>query len=178
MTHSNLEQSEFAAREQLGFPTERLSISDVIEASALIPEDVTTLNASQAEYLAGRFLKGFEVCGDLYAIAVGHEAKMEAQKREKFNRAVLMKSVTLGYKTAVDKTAYGYVDDEYLAAEGKYNEAKMFRLFVAQKHQTFEKAHYHMRKLADRDANMISGRPSMDSDTKMRDSERIDWEKF
>lgn len=176
MKYMYLETTEAGARDAMGFPSDHLVLSEIIEVSDLIPKDVTTLNAAQAEYLAGRFLKGFEICGDLYAIAIGYESKTESAKKEAYNRALLTRAPQLGHKTAVDKSAYGFIDVDYLAADAKYNEAKMFRLFVAQKHQTFEKAHYHMRKLADREGNILIGRPSMDADTKLNDSTKIGWE--
>lgn len=170
-SRSPLEALEIMIRNSSGLPTQNLVMSEIIAISNEIPDNVNQLTALQAEHLAGRFLKGFELCGDLYAMAIGHEIKMESLKKKEFGTALLVRSKAQGHKTAADKTAYAQMDDTYLAAEQKYNEAKMFRVMVSQKHQTFEKAHYHMRKLADRDANMAAGRPSFSSE----ESDLKDW---
>lgn len=155
---------EKAIKDHIGFSSTRLVIDEIIEIAGGIPDHVGSLSSDQAEHLAGRFLKGCELCGDLYAIALGYELQMEAAKKREYGQAILHRAKDKGYKTAVDKTAYVATDESYQSADKKYNDAKMFRVAVAQKHQLFEKAHYHMRKLADRDANVANGRPNLDTD--------------
>lgn len=160
---------EHMIREQLKLPVSNLILSTIIEISQEIPDNPNSLSPSNAQYLAGRFLKGMDLCGELYAIAVGYELKQEVLKKREHGFAFTVRSKNKGFKTAKEKEAYANTDDEYLAAADKYAEARMFRIRVEAMRKDFEKAHYLMRKIADEDSvlpnNGHSNQDSQDSET-------------
>ena len=145
---------EVAMREIHGLPTNQLMMSTVLDISRELPENVNNLSPEMAEYLAGRFLKGMDICGELYALAISFEMKMELGKKEEFSHAMIVRSADFNLKTAKEKEMYAHADKIYLEASHRYISAKMFRLLIEEKKDAFYKAHYLLRKIVDRDVGI------------------------
>lgn len=151
-TISGIETIETMVRQTNGLDGQKRVLKTLMEISREIPDNVNALTPPMAEYLAGRFLKGLDLCGELYALAISYEGKMEIAKRREFSEAMLVRSQgKSGIKTAKEKEMYAFSDEKYCASADKYVEAKMFRLFVEEKKDGFSKAHYLVRKIVDRD---------------------------
>lgn len=147
-----VETIEETVRRANGMNAQNQVMGRLMEISREIPDNVNHLSPAMAEYLAGRFLKGLELCGELYSMAINYEMKMEIQKRKEFSQAMLVRSAGVaGIKTAKEKEMFAFSDDLYLASADRYAEAKMFRVFVEEKKDSFSKAHYLVRKIVDRD---------------------------
>lgn len=149
---TTVEVIEATIRRAHGMDAQNQVMGKLMEISREIPDNVNHLTPAMAEHLAGRFLKGLEICGELYSMAINYEMKMEIQKRKEFSQAMLVRSAGVaGVKTAKEKEMFAFSDEGYLAAAEHYAEAKMFRVFVEEKKDSFSKAHYLVRKIVDRD---------------------------
>jgi len=149
---NNIESIESIVRQTHGLDTQRHVLKTLMEISQEIPENVNALSPAMAEHLAGRFLKGIDLCGELYAMAVSYEMKMEILKKKEFSSAMLVRSADFpSIKTSKDKEQFAFSDEEYIKSADKYVEAKMFRLLVEEKKDAFSKAHYMVRKIVDRE---------------------------
>lgn len=142
---------EIAVRRNAGLPTNNLIMSKIIEISRELPENVNQIAPAFADYLAGRFLIGIDLCGELAGLALANMLRCEMLKKKEYSIAYHVRSAEQGCRTGKDKEQYPFRDELYLEAELKYIEASMFKKMVEEKHSILEKAHYHMRKLADKD---------------------------
>ena len=163
-TSKDLTLLEHLIREQLGLPVTNLVMGLIIEIHNELPNNVSDINPSYAQYLAGRFLKGMDLCADLFAIAVACEIKKEVLKKKEHGVALLSRSKSLGLKTAKEKEAYANTDSEYLEACDVFADAKAFRVLVEMRRRDFEKAHYLMRKISEEDVEMSDKVPAKDSE--------------
>jgi hypothetical protein len=161
---------EFMVREQLGLPVSNLVMDLLLEIHKEIPTNVNNINASYAQYLAGRFLKGMDLCADLYSIAVAYELKKETLKKREHGIALLNRARDQGLKTAKEKEAFANTDEVYLEACEVFADAKAFRVLVEMRRRDFEKAHYLMRKISEEDIEMSDPSPQKDSEE--------NWNKF
>lgn len=159
MTSEISTQSELAMnlertiRETHQLQVNNLSIDRVLEISREIPENVTDINAAYAEHLAGRFLKGMDMCADLYALAVSYELRMEALRKAAFSKAMLVDAMEAGMATAKDREQFAYSNDAYLQANERCIEAKVFKIMLEEKKQVLSKAHHLMKNIVNNDAN-------------------------
>ena len=133
-----------------------LSADKILEISREIPENVTDLNASYAEHLAGRFLKGMDICADLYTLAISYDLRMDALRKSAFSKAMLVHAVERGISTAKDREQFAYSDPEYLQANEHCIEAKVFKTMLEEKKQVLSKAHHLMKNIVNNDANHLS----------------------
>jgi len=145
------EALEIMVRESAGVGVGELVISKIISISSELPDNVNQINSSFADYLAGRFLIGIDLCGELASFASGHTLKMLSLKKREYSMAYHLRAVAAGCKTVKDKEQYPYMDDAYIDADNKYIESVIFEKMVEEKRDLLKKAHYHMRKLADKD---------------------------
>lgn len=171
---SDLESLERRLREQTGMPENRLIMKTIVDISNEIPQNVNQINPSFAEYLAGRFLSGMDLCGDLIAIAYRYEMHLETSVKREWGTAYNVRAKVKGYKTGNDKKAYADTDDEYITAKEAYDDAKSFRIMVVNKHKMLEKAHHHMRKIAEQDDDGSNPAPNFSNDEPSDSSD--DWE--
>lgn len=146
----NLERT---IRETHQLQVNNLSIDKVLAVSREIPENVTDINASYAEHLAGRFLKGMDMCADLYTLAISYELRMEALRKAAFSKAMLVHAVEAGMTTAKDREQFAFSDAEYLQANERCIEAKVFKTMLEEKKQVLSKAHHLMKNIVNNDAN-------------------------
>lgn len=147
-----IESLETIIRQTQGMDGQKRVLKTLLEISREIPDNVNQLAPAMAEYLAGRFLKALDICGELYSMAVSYELKMGILKKKEFSNAMLIRSADVAsIKTAKEKEMFAHADADYLAAADRHVEAEMFRTFVEEKKETFGKAHYLMRKIVDRE---------------------------
>ena len=151
---SGPESLEVMIRNSAGVPTNKLIVSDIIKITNEIPQNVNQLNASVADYLSGRFLVGINLCGELASFSSGHCLKMLSNKKKEFSIAYHVRSAQNKCKTVKDKEMYAYMDSLYIEADNKYIEAIMFEKMIDEKIEVLKKAHYLMRKLADKDQSL------------------------
>lgn len=147
---SHLSVLESEVRKSHNLPLNHLTMRTLLDISREIPEDANSLNGPYAEFLAGRFLKGMDLCGELYSLAVSYEMKMDIAKKREFADAMIIRAVERNLKTVKEKEYYAHADGEYIEAAEAFAAAKMFRLLLEQKKDAFYKAHYLMRKIADK----------------------------
>lgn len=145
---------EYLAREYLGLPINNSIAKEVSEIAQLFPDNPNSLSPSYAQFLAARFLKGMDLCAELCAIAIGYETKLDIQKRREHGLALIDRSKNKGLKSVKEKEAYAFTDEQYISIAEKHADAKLFRIYVESKRKDFERAHYQMRKLADRDSDL------------------------
>lgn len=151
---SNLEaivSFESQVRSANGLPVNNLLLPELLQISRSMPDNVNGLEGNQAAQLANLFLKGMDICSELLPLAVSYELKMEALKKQESSKATLVRAVTAGYKSAIDRKEYANNDDIYLAAVKKHIEATMFRTLIEEKKQVFSKAHHLMKNIFSRD---------------------------
>lgn len=171
---SDLESIEKKLREQTGMPENRLIMKTIVDISNEIPQNVNQITPSYAEFLAGRFLHGMDLCGDLIAIAFRYEMHLETNTKREWGTAYNLRAKIKSYKTGNDKKAYADTDEEYIEAKQAYDDAKSFRIMVVNKHKMFEKAHHHMRKIAEQDNDGAA--PSSDFSNGNTSESLDDWE--
>lgn len=155
---------EHMIREQLKLPVSNLVIDQIVEIHKEIPSNVSNLNPSYAQYLSGRFLKGMDLCADLYAMAVAYELKKESLKKREHGAALLRRAKEHGAKTAKDKESYANLDEAYLEAADIFADAKSFRILVEMRRKDFEKAHYLMRRISEEDVGIDDPVPTQDAE--------------
>jgi len=175
---SDIEMFEIRVRESVGLSLNNLVMKTILDISNEMPTNMNAIAASYAENLAGRFLKGMELCGDVAAIAFRYEGQMEALKRKEYSTAYLVRAPEKGYKRQKDQEFYAFQDEEYLAACDKAGMAKAFRIMVTQKHAAFEKAHHMMRKLSEHESGGFneSNKISSEGGGLSKSPDDIDWE--
>lgn len=176
----NINTLEADIRALHNLPTDHLVLSTLFEISREIPDNANTIDSHHAEYLAGRFLKGLDLCGELYALAISYEMKQELLKKKEFSNAMIIRATDKLLKTAKEKEMYAFADELYLAAAEKHIAAKMFRHLVEEKREAFFKAHYLMRKIVDK--NIVSdsstfGLKNSEESTEEEWSVRSNWVK-
>lgn len=170
-----LDSLEINVRQAHNLPTTSLILSTLLEISREIPDNANNVDSHMAEYLAGRFLKGMDLCGELYSLAVSYEMKMEIQKKKSFADAMLIRSVPLNIKTAKEKEMYAFSDSEYLKVANEHVAAHMFRLLIEEKKEAFYKAHYLMRKIVDKDVITTAFNESSDKESGKEWRRRSSW---
>lgn len=146
-----LSSIEEIVRTSLGLEPNTQLIGQIVEITREMPANANAIGASHAEYLSGRYLKGLDLCNELYALSIGYELKSEIFKKKAHGEAFIIRSKTKGLKTAKEMEAYANTDDIYIEAAEKHAEAKMLRVLVENIRSDFEKAHYLMRKIAEKD---------------------------
>ena len=75
-----------------------------------------------------------------------------------FGEAMIIRGASQGLKTAKEKEMYAHTDSEYIEAAEKLIEAHMFRQLIGEKKSSFEKAHYLMKRISEKDREVGSPR--------------------
>lgn len=172
---------EFLIRDQINLPVSHSVLDVVLEISKELPDNVNNLPPAYAQHLAGRFLKGMDMCGELYSLAIAYEIKKDVNRKKEHGMALLFRSRDNNLKTAKEKEAYADVDAMYLESCDRYAEAKAFRIRVEKLREDFEKAHYLMRKVseADRDSEGLTGKfVREDSSQTNPPAQEAKWDNF
>lgn len=154
MANNQLTLIEHMIREELKLPISDLVLNQIIEISREIPDNVNNLQKSYAQHLAGRFLKGMDLCAELYAVGIAFELKRDVVKKREYGLALLNRSKNQGLKTAKEKEAYANIDELYIESCNQFAEARAFRIRVEMLRKDFEKAHYLMRKISEGDTSI------------------------
>src|SRR5271168_902452 len=123
-----------------------IDTSEIKVLSMSIPKD-GNIDLNKAEVLATKFLRGSDLCSELLSIAVSYIGKAESDKKRAYSNAALVKSVTAGHKTDKARAWFADMDDQYIEACNKYNEALAFVEWVQGKYKSFEKMHYLCKKI-------------------------------
>lgn len=173
LTKQNMNTLESDIRAIHNLPTDHLVLTTLFEISREIPDNANSIDSHHAEYLAGRFLKGLDLCGELYALAISYEMKQELLKKKEFSNAMIIRASEKGLKTAKEKEICAYADEIYIEAAEKYISAKMFRHLVEEKREAFFKAHYLMRKIVDK--NIVTDSVSYVNSNNSEDSTEEEW---
>lgn len=169
---------EEMVRASLGLAPDTALINDIVEITKELPDNANAVSPSFAEYLAGRFLKGLDLCNELYALSIGYELKSEIFKKKAHGEAFIIRSKTKGLKTAKEMEAYANTDDLYVEAAEKHAESKMLRVLVENIRSDFEKAHYLMRKIAEKDVETDYTKQETSSVTTEKSTEADGWSSF
>lgn len=165
---------EEMVRVSLGLEPDTVLINQIVGIAKELPDNANAVTPSHAEFLAGRFLKGLDLCNELYALSIGYELKSEIFKKKAHGEAFIVRSKTKGLKTAKEMEAYANTDDLYIEAAEKHAESKMLRVLVENIRSDFEKAHYLMRKIAEKDVeNDYTKQEKSSNSTNMVEKE--DW---
>ncbi len=140
--------------EEMGLSHEKSRLEFLGNLSKEIPQDLSNLSSGMAERLAGRFLKGSDVCAELYAAAIGYELKKEVRKKRAYGDSFFESTS----KTVKEKEADASRNDKFLDASDLFAEAKMIRVFIEEKKSLFDKAHYLMKQIASKEPLNASSR--------------------
>lgn len=151
-------------------PIENLMLPEIIAISRSIPENVNGLDSLAATDLANKFLKGQDMCGELLSLAVSYELKMSAITDATFSEAILVRAKAAGIGNATERKIFGSSDPQYLAANLKLTQAKMFKVLLEEKRNVFGKGHHLMKSLIQKEVNIVS-----DSDVKNRKNDNSTW---
>lgn len=123
--------------------------NEIKELSSLIPKD-GLIDINNAEILATRFLRGEDLCNELFSMATAYVAKTETDKKKAFAEAALIKANNAGIKTDKSRAWYAESDPDYINACNKHTEAIAFLTWIKGKSECMAKSHYMMKKLLDR----------------------------
>lgn len=173
-----LSSIEEMVRTSLGLDPSTEIIEQIVEVARELPDNANAISPSHAEYLAGRFLKGLALCNELCALATGYELKSDILKKKAHGDAFIVRSKSKGLKTAKEMEAYANTDDLYVEAAEKHAEAKMLRVLVENIRSDFEKAHYLMRKISEKDVENDYRKQEISSDTSDESGEEDGWKGF
>jgi hypothetical protein len=139
-------------------------ITRIFAISREVPQNIHDLDAPYAEYLAGAMLKGMAMCGELYSLSISYELRCEAAKKAAFSRAMMVKASEAGFKSAKDREQYAFADLEFIEAQHKCIEAKMFKTMIEEKKQLFLKAHHLMKDVVSKDTDLPEKSPHVRKD--------------
>lgn len=142
---------EIAVRVANNLPTTNLLLPHLLEISRSMPDNVNGLEANEAAELANKFLKGMDICAELYSLAISYELKTEAAKKQEFSKAMLVRAAEAGFKSAIDRKEYANGDEQCLEMSRRHIEAVMFRTLIEEKKQVFSKAHHLMKNILTRE---------------------------
>lgn len=127
-----------------------LDTSSIRALSNEVPKD-GNIDINNAEVLATKFLRGADMCSELLAIATLYVSKAKDAKQHAYNQAFLIKSES-NQKLKTDKLriAFAELDEEYMEACSRYNEAIAFAKWVDSKYASFTRFHYLCKRILDR----------------------------
>lgn len=126
-----------------------LDTSEIRDLSNAMPKD-GNIDVNNAEVLAVKYLRGADMCGELLAIATAYVAKTKHLKEIAYSRAFLKARDDKSVKTDKMRAALADLDEDYIEAINKYNEALAFVKWVDSKYNSFNKMHYMTKKILDR----------------------------
>ena len=153
---SRVEQIEMAIRREHTLPDGgEMFITRIFTISNEIPKNIHDLDPPYAEYLAGATLKGMAMCGELYSLAVSYELRLEAVKKSAYSKAMMVRAAEAGLRSAKDREQFAFSDQEFLDAQVKCIEAKMFKTMIEEKKQLFLKAHHLMKDVVSKDTDLV-----------------------
>jgi len=150
------------------FDPMNIDTSEIKALSNALPQD-GNIDTNNAEVMATKYLRGADICAELTAIALAYVQKTSSNMKMEYSQAALVRSEDYfttkngGKKPAkiTDKmrTLYAEMDEEYLAACQKHDEAMAFAKWVNGKYDSFNKMHYHCKQALSRgyDHERISG---------------------
>lgn len=156
MTSENNISKALTVRELLkcdeddNFDPMNIDTREIQTLSQSMPAD-GNIDTNNAEVLAVKYLRGADICSELMAIATRYIAKTDSEMKRAYNRAFIKYKDDRSIKTDKMRVAYAELDDEYILAQNRNNEAKAFKTWVESKYSSFNKMHYMCKKLLDRE---------------------------
>jgi hypothetical protein len=149
-----------------------LDTSSIRALSNEIPKD-GNLDLANAEVLATKFLRGADMASELVAIATLCVSRAKDLKSQAFNRAFLVKSES-NPKLKTDKLrlAFAELDEDYIEACDRYNQAVAFLRWIGSRYDAFVRSHYLLKKILERE---YSGEKAANWNGTMPDGDDGDW---
>jgi hypothetical protein len=136
-----------------------IDTNEIRVLSASLPKD-GNIDINNAEVLATKYLRGADLCAELMAIATAHVQRTDTIMKKAYSYAALVTSEDYftnrnGGKrpdkiTDKMRTLYADMDDDYVTSCNRHDEAVAFAKWVNGKYDSFNKMHYHLRKVLDR----------------------------
>ena len=123
--------------------------SEIRALSSAFPKD-GNIDTNNAEVLATKYLRGADICGELFAIAAAHVAKAKTKKDIAYNKAFVKNMDDKKIKTDKLRAAMAEIDNDYIDACNKYNENLAFAKWINSKYDSFNKMHYLCKKILER----------------------------
>lgn len=149
-----MENKSLTVRDLFGTDSESFSpmdidLSEIKLLSNAMPRD-GNIDVNNAEVLATKYLRGADICGELIAIATAFVGKTKSTKEIAFNRAFVKFKDDSKVKSDKMRAALAEIDDDYINATNRYNEAIAFAKWISSKYDSFNKMHYMCKKILDR----------------------------
>lgn len=149
MSVDKLTVREMLGTQKKGFDPLDFDTSEIRELSNALPRD-GNIDTNNAENLATKYLRGADICGELLAIATAYVGKCKDKKSIAYNRAFIKYKDDKTVKTDKLRTSMAEVDEDYIEACGKYNEAIAFAKWIDIKYSSFIRMHYLCKKILER----------------------------
>ena len=135
-----------------GFDPMDIDLREIRALSDALPKD-GNIDLNNAEVLATKYLRGADLCGELMAVATAYLAKTKSRKETLYNKAFVKYKDDKKFKTDKMRMAMAELDEDYIEATNRYNEAIAFSKWVSSKYDSFNKMHYMCKKILDRGYN-------------------------
>lgn len=135
--------------EQYNFDPMSIDTKEIQRLSNSFPKD-GNVDLNNAEVMATKYLRGADLCGEMLAIATAYVAKTKSLKDQAYHRAFLSHKDNPKIKTDKMRAAMAEINDDYVEACNKYNEAAAFLKWVNTKFDNFVRMHYHCRSIVKR----------------------------
>lgn len=129
------------------FNPESLDVAHIQALSEDIPLD-GHVDMATAEKLAVQFLRGADMCSEVLCRIVWWLAKKEGEVQHAHAKAMLVKALGQGLKTAKEKERFAAGDKDYLDACERVARAKAMKKWLENKHSNLISAHYLMKEIA------------------------------
>jgi hypothetical protein len=149
MVNKSLTVRDLFGTDSKAFSPLDIDLSEVKALSDAMPKD-GNIDINNAEVLATKYLRGADICGELLAIATAFVAKTKSKKEIAYNRAFVKFKDDKKIKTDKMRAAMAEIDNDYIEATNRYNEALAFVKWIDSKYNSFNKMHYLCKKILDR----------------------------
>lgn len=136
-----------------------IDTSEIRALSDAMPKD-GNIDLNNAEVLATKYLRGADLCAELLAIATAYVQKTDTYKKKAYSEAALVNAEEYFIQknngkrpdkiTDKMRTLYADMDEAYVQASQKHDEALAFAKWINGKYESFNKMHYMCKKILDR----------------------------
>ena len=132
------------------FDPMNINTHEVQEIASMLPKD-GQIDINMAEILATKYLYAANLCTNIMGIFTAYVGKLETQKKKAYSRAALVKSKDAGIKTDKSRAWFAEMDDDYVNACNKCDDAKGFLKWASSMHESFLRSHYMCKDLLKRE---------------------------
>ncbi len=133
--------------------------SEIRELSSALPKD-GNIDLNNAEIMATKYLRGADLCAELLAVSVAYAQKTDTIKKKLYSQAALVNAEEYFTKknggkkpdkiTDKMRLLYAEMDDDYIDASNKHDEAIAFSKWIGSKYESFIRIHYLCKKILER----------------------------